>query len=61
MYKIIMYFKDVEGTTHKVPMRFDKNLSLMSACNRADLYKKRNPNATFDVVSMDNGDVEYWV
>lgn len=60
MYKIVMYFKDVCGNNHRVPMRFDKNLGLIEAQKRADLYKKRNPSATFEVVSMENGDVEYW-
>lgn len=41
-----------------IPMPLDVNLGLLEACYRADLYAKRNKDATFIVVN-EYGDVEY--
>ena len=56
MYKIVLRTKDV-----KVDMPKDIGLGLFEACWRADLYKKKNPQATFMVVNLENGDIDYEV
>ena len=58
MFKIIM---KPASTGRLVPMPGDKNLSLREAVWRADLYKKKNPKATFSVVNEINEEVEYEV
>lgn len=39
----------------------DKGLRLFEACHRAELYKKKNPQAIFSVVNEENGDIEYQI
>lgn len=55
-YKITMYAPSLGRT---IDMPKDDNLGLLEASYRADLYKKKNPTATFMVVNMENGDVDY--
>ena len=54
MFKIIMV---VQGRV--IPMPKDFNLGLFEACERADLYAKRNRDAAFFVMNEENGDIEY--
>lgn len=56
MYKVTMCTPSLGRT---ICMPKDKDLGLFEAAYRADLYKKKNPTATFTVVNMENGDVEY--
>ena len=39
----------------------DVALSVSEAVYRANLYKIKNPTATYFVVNNRNGDIEYWV
>jgi len=57
MFSVIMYYKDTEGKYHRVQL--NKNLGLFVACDYADIYKKRNKNATFEVINEENNDAEY--
>lgn len=58
MYKVVMVLT-VGEKRKTIDMPTDKHLDLMEACNRADLYAKRNTSATFMVVNNENGDVDY--
>lgn len=58
MFKITMYTKTLNRT---IDLLGDMNLRLLDACERADIYKSRNPEAIFTVVNMENGDYEYQV
>ena len=53
MYNIIMRVHERD-----IPMPLDFNLGLLEACYRADLYAKKNKDATFIVVN-EWGDVDY--
>ena len=44
-----------------VDMPHDRNLRLLEACYRADLYKARNGKCGFSVVSEETGDIEYQI
>ena len=39
----------------------DNGLSLFEAEDRANIYKNRNPGATFSIVNEDNGDCEFQI
>lgn len=56
MYKILMNIKST-GTT----MIIDKVESLFEACHRADIYKKKNPVNTYQVLAPNDHDIEYEV
>jgi len=56
MYKIHI---DTDIVHADMPM--DTGLGLLEACDRAEIYKRRNPAAVFTVVNEDNGDVEYQI
>lgn len=49
-----------KGVIH-TNMPGDVGITLFDACWRADIYKRHNPTATFTVVNMINGDIEYRV
>ena len=54
MFKVIM---SLNG--HMIDMPHDNGLHLVDACNRADIYKRRNGYAVFLVINAENGDIEY--
>lgn len=56
-FKITLYTKRV-GT---IDMPNDKGMRLLEACEFADIYKRKNPNAVFSVVNEETGDIEYQV
>lgn len=56
MFKITMMCS--VGT---IDMPKDKKLKLFEACYRCDIYKEKNPKATFTVVNEETGDIEYQV
>ena len=56
-YKITLYTK----RTGTIDMPNDKNMRLLTACEYADIYKRKNPKAIFSVVNEETGDVEYQV
>lgn len=58
MFKITLYTKELN---RMIDLPGDTNLGLLEACERADIYKKRRPDAIFTVVNMENGDFEYQV
>lgn len=39
----------------------DKGLRFFEACERADIYKRCNPQATYSVVEEEHGDILYQV
>jgi len=57
MFKIVLVMPD----GHTINMPGDKDLRLFEACDRAEIYKKRNPDRGFRVLNAENGDVEYEV
>lgn len=56
MYKITLSKADMF-----FDMPNDKNLRLFDACDRAEIYKRKNPSAVFSVVNMETGDIEYQI
>ena len=56
-FKITLYTKRV-GT---IDMPNDKGMRLLEACEFADIYKRKNPDAVFSVINEDTGDIEYQV
>lgn len=56
-FKITLYTKRV-GT---IDLPNDKGMRLLEACEFADIYKRKNPNAVFSVVNEETGDIEYQV
>ncbi len=56
MFKIRIDTNDIHSD-----MPMDTNLGLLEACDRAEIYKRKNPAAFFTVVNEDNGDVEYQI
>lgn len=56
-FKITLYTKRV-GT---IDMPNDKGMRLLEACEFADIYKRKNPNAVFSVINEETGDIEYQV
>lgn len=56
MYKITLSKADLF-----FDMPNDANLGLFDACDRVEIYKRKNPSAVFSVVNMENGDIEYQV
>ena len=58
MFKITMFVKNLNRA---IDLPGDLNLGLLEACERADIYKRRRPDAIFTVVNMENGDYEYQV
>ena len=57
-FKITMYSESIGQT---VDMPNNKGLRLLEACDRVDIYKRKNPKAVFSVVNEENGDIEYVV
>ena len=56
-FKITLYTKRV-GT---IDMPNDKGMRLLEACEFADIYKRKNPDAVFSVINEETGDIEYQV
>lgn len=56
-YKITLYTK----RTGEIDMPNEKGMRLMEACDYADIYKRKNPQAIFSVVDEVTGDLEYQV
>ena len=66
-YIVEMFFKRKENTMYHIEMVVDSlyirmpdddNLELFEACDRANIYKKKNPKATFRVINSENLDLE---
>lgn len=55
-FKIVMVTNNYRKA---IDMPKDLNLDLFDAVHRADIYAKRNLNATFFVVNNENADIEY--
>ena len=57
-YKITFYSKRI-GETLDMPN--ENGMCLLEACNFAEIYKRKNPQAVFSVVNEETGDIEYQV
>lgn len=56
MFKITLDKYDMH-----IDMPNDCNLRFMDACDRAEIYKHKNPSAVFSVVNMETGNIEYQI
>lgn len=48
----MLYVEDIE-------VKMNDGLDLFTASYYAEVYKRKNPKATFKVINSENGDVEY--
>ncbi len=52
MYKIVMFVNGIKVNMEKLE-------SLVEACKRVEIYQKRNKEAKFIILNLENNDIEY--